>query len=229
MLVSALVPGSRPYRAGLRVAQRELVLLNAQGTLIEGLALGGHTLREALAWLEEVSARHTGVNAAPLALPQHEMPAHPLAEGGRFGGAEPAHPAELARWFENLERVLRTLTAGRAASPTRVWSHHFDLDTVLDLDTGFDLDTGLALGGERTLGLGFSPGDDSYAEPYLYALPTPYPDAHTLKPLPAPMEWVTDGWVGAVLRGSGVVQRTGDEQAQLIESFYRLAEGALAT
>ena len=156
------------------------------------------------------------MKAAPLAVAEHELPAHALAEGGRFGGAEPAHAAELARWFGNLARLLHTLTAGRAASPVRVWSHHFDMDSVL------------ALGGERTLGLGFSPGDDTFAEPCLYALPTPYPDEHALKPLPAPMEWVTDGWVGAVLRGSGVARLESDAQAELVAGFYAEAEAALA-
>lgn len=208
-LVSAPVSAPLAHRAGLRLAEPALLLLGGRGTVVESLPLAGRTLREGLRWLEEACQRLTGTRAAPLTLPEHELPPHALADGAHFGANEPAHAVELARWFANLDPLLRTLTQDRAASPVRVWSHHFDLDTVL------------TLGGERTLGLGFSPGDDSYAEPYLYGLPTPYPDERALMPLPPPAEWVTDGWIGAVLRGSPLAARAPAEQAELAADFYR--------
>lgn len=216
-LASALVPGPRPYRVGLRLADETLLLLGDKGTAIESLPLAGRTLREGLEWCTQASQRYTGASAAPLALPGHELPDHPVAGGARFGTLDLAHAAEISRWFANLAAVLPELARGRKASPTRVWSHHFDLDTVLDR------------GGERTLGFGFSPGDDSFAEPYLYVLPNPEPEASALRTLPAPMEWVTDGWVGAVLRGSGVAALASDAQAELVERFYRFSEESLAS
>jgi len=214
-LASALVAGRRPYRAALRPATPTLLLLNEKNALVDSLALSGHTLDEGLAWIAEAAERYSGEGGAPLALPEHELPAHPLQRGARLGAASPAAFLELARWYEDFARLLEPLRAGRKASPLRVWSHHFDLDTVIDL------------GGERTLGLGLSPGDDSYAEPYLYVLPTPYPDEAALASLEAPAEWVTDGWIGAVLRGSHFAARTNEEQLELAQEFYRAGEAAL--
>jgi hypothetical protein len=79
--------------------------------------------------------------------------------------------------------------------------------------------------GGRTLGLGFSPGDEGCAEPYLYALPQPAPaEPPALEP---PFEWTSDGWSGAVLRGANVVALDAARQAELVERFYRTAVDAL--
>jgi hypothetical protein len=216
-LVSAPVPGRRPYRAGLRLSEQALLLLNGKNSLFDTLPLAGVTLREGLAWLERASALYTGEDAPALARPEHELPDHPVARGAPFGALDAARAGEIARWFESLSAVLRELVRERPASPVRVWSHHFDLDSVLDLGRG------------RTLGLGFSPGDDSYAEPYLYVLPNPAPDERALVPLPAPMEWVTEGWVGAVLRGSALAPLSADAQAELVERFYRSSVDLLSS
>ncbi len=213
-LVSAWAAQPRRYRAGLRFEPLTLLLLTEHDEPLATLPLVGRTLAEGLAWLETASADHAGAARTPLALPAHELPEHPLASGARFGKRS-AQALELARWFANLTVALARRRAGREASPLRVWSHHFDLDTVLTLGSG------------RTLGLGFSPGDESYAEPYLYALPTPYPDEHALPPLAPPFEWVTDGWIGAVLRGSHVASLPAPAQAALVERFQRSAEEAL--
>ncbi len=234
-LVGARVEHPRPYRAALRLDEPTLLLLTGQnaqpeevtGALSEraehALRLEGHTLAQGFEWLRATSARYTGVEGPPLGLPEHELPDHPLAHGARFGQAAPAHRHELARWFANLAGLLGAQRAGRAASPLRVWSHHFDLDTVLDLGPGSEPGT------RRTLGLGFSPGDDSFAEPCLYALPTPAPDAHALGALAAPFEWIREGWIGAVLRGSRLVERAGPAQSELAAHFLRAAEERLAS
>lgn len=216
-LVGALVPGRVPCRAGLQLAEATLLCLAGSGPEPEpreSFALAGHTLEEGLAWLSAASARAAGAPAAPLARPANELPEHPLASGARFGAPTAAH-VELARWFDALAGVLAAARSGRRASPLRVWSHHFDLDTVL------------ALGRESTLGLGFSPGDDSFAEPYLYALPSPAPDAARLPPLAPPAEWITEGWTGAVLRGSALVTLAPATRLGAAAGFYRAAEAAL--
>ena len=210
-LVSAPTQGRAPHRAGLRLADRTLLVLDGNGGESARLALDGRTLHEALDWLAETSARVSGERLQPLALPEHELPAHPLASGARFGTSPRAELAEIAHWYGNLAEVLAAQRQGSDASPVRVWSHHFDLDSVLQL------------GGERTLGLGFSPGDDSYAEPYCYVLPTPYPDEHALPTAVVPAEWVTDGWIGAVLRGSKLTSVAASAQAETVARFYRSA------
>ena len=219
-LSSALVQGSRPYRAALRLADRTLLLLEergrgGRGARLESLALDGRTLQDALAWLTRSSAHLSGAAEAPLALPAQELPAHPLVRGARFGPVDAAGAAELERWYSNLERTLAAVGQSGSSSPVRVWSHHFDLDTVL------------SLGGERTIGLGLSPGDEYYAEPYLYVLPSSVAEGAQPPMLEPPAEWRTRDWTGAVLRGSEITKLPGDAQPAAAERFYRTALAAV--
>jgi hypothetical protein len=59
----------------------------------------------------------------------------------------------------------------------RCWPHHFDIALLVRLDEG---------GGEeaRSIGIGFSPGDEYYQEPYFYISPYPSPKNPTLPTLP---------------------------------------------
>jgi hypothetical protein len=97
----------------------------------------------------------------------------------------------------------------------RVWSHHFDLDTVI------------VLGGEATIGLGLSPGDEFYAEPYLYVLPSSWPEGKEAPGLGAPAEWRTENWTGAVLRGSEIVKLAAGAQSAVAERFFRSTAASL--
>ena len=63
------------------------------------------------------------------------------------------------------------------------------------------------------MGAGFAPGDESYAEPYFYVTPWPYPDVAELLPLSGGGRWHTEGWVGAVLTSTELVG-LGDAAAQ---------------
>ncbi len=71
-----------------------------------------------------------------------------------------------------------------------------------------------------------SPGDGSYAEPYWYVTPWPYPAAERLPELDTG-RWHTDGWVGAVLTGTEVVDQSKHaNQQEFIDAF--LQEAAFA-
>ncbi|HET6197153.1 MAG TPA: hypothetical protein VFE12_15430, partial [Acetobacteraceae bacterium] len=79
------------------------------------------------------------------------------------------------------------------ASPIRCWPHHFDIAVLLP--------------GQRdgqTIGVGLSPGDASYGEPYWYVTPWPHPSVIGLPPLVAGGEWHAGEWVGAVLTASNM-------------------------
>jgi hypothetical protein len=208
-LVSALVPAKRDYRAGIRFHDRALLLLDGRGARLESLALAGRTLEEGLGWLSRASAQVSGEEKPALALPGQELPAHPVAGGARFAAVDSAATTEIETWYANLAGILESLRRGESASPVRVWSHHFDLDTVWNL------------GGERTLGFGFSPGDEFYSEPYLYVLPSSFPEGSVAPAIEEPAEWRTSDWIGAVLRGFEVAKLPAGEQAAAIERFYR--------
>ena len=55
-----------------------------------------------------------------------------------------------------------------AMSDARIWPHHFDLGALLPIGDG------------RAIGLGLSPGDGAYDEPYFYTSPYPVPPSDQL-------------------------------------------------
>lgn len=78
-----------------------------------------------------------------------------------------------------------------------------------------------------TIGIGLSPGDATYAEPYWYVTPWPYPDEPLLSALDGGGEWHRTGWLGAVLTGSKIAAEPSAEgQARLVNAFLGSAVDA---
>lgn len=109
-----------------------------------------------------------------------------------------AEREELARYFNNFDAVLRDKLANEpGASAVRIWPHHFDLAVLISIDqTGNEND--------RSIGVGISPGDGSYAEPYLYVTPWPYPDPSKLPDAPDGLVWHTQGFTALIGTASDV-------------------------
>lgn len=138
----------------------------------EALALDGKTLAEAIAW---TAARLGG--AREIHARDYDMPARPAT----FARAPIAAAlAELARYFANANELLAPIAT------CTVWPHHFDLGGVI------------ALGGQREIGIGLSPGDGTYDEPYFYVTPYPVKPGVTMPPLAGGGHWSTH-FRGAVL------------------------------
>jgi hypothetical protein len=192
----------RQLRIGLRPTDLTLVVVDGAGAVGHELPLAGRKLDEALAWASD------RMGGAALGPPPYEMPEHAVAHGGVFRGDDLAACAELGRWYASADRCLR---AGaflqqevkpddiQQASPVRCWPHHFDIATLITLPP---LASGG--GGARSIGVGLSPGDGSYAQPYFYVTPWPYPKDPPLPPLPGGGVWHQTGWFGAVLTGAAV-------------------------
>jgi hypothetical protein len=176
-----------PERRALVGARGTALLLEELALVVGGergsprLDLDGRSREEALAWLG--AAHGTG----PLPPYPHPPPGDAPA---RFQ-ARPAAQAELAGWFALAARALTGLAPAGAEPPLYVWPHHFDMAKLLEL------------GGGRTIGAGLSPGDASYAEPYFYVTPGPYPAERKGPPLVIG-RWHVDGWFGAVLVGAEI-------------------------
>jgi hypothetical protein len=220
-LVGHPIPGPPAFRAALSIADPSLLLLDAEGDPSDALPLAGRTLSAAGAWLgqalEAIGAR---IPADGLGVPGYELPAHPVAEGGAFR-FDSAACAELARWFGDGNAVLGDLVPGlRGAGPARVWPHHFDLGSLVVVDTAPD--GSLA----KSVGVGLSPGDASYAEPYWYVSPWPYPPAETLPTLGCGGFWHTEGFVAAILTGSELLSGPPDAQRERLEDFLDAALAA---
>jgi hypothetical protein len=203
-LKGQLPPREPALTAALDLAGLRLLLLDAQGQVQAEKRLDGLTVGEGYAWLRgELAARWSGGVGDFTAL-HYDMPDHALGRGGRFRRDEPEAFEETARWFGNAAGVLGRVRAKHGASPVRCWPHHFDIATLISLE------------GERSLGVGLSPGDDSYSDPYFYVGPWPHPQPEKWPGLPLG-RWHADGFVAAVLTGSELVTRA--NQAEDLAAF----------
>jgi hypothetical protein len=210
-------------RAALRPDDPALVLLDDAHRARESFPLEGKTLPEALRWLRSGWTAASGrPTAAEIALPRHELPAHPVGGEARFSFADATLPAELGRWFAVADRVLRSVRAGLAGtSPVRCWPHHFDIAVLVTVGAAEEDRPA------RTVGVGMTPGDGGYPEPYWYVTPWPYPEDPALPCLDGEGSWHTTGWTGAVLTGSRLVA-AGDaaSQAERLSAFLGSAVDA---
>ena len=217
-LVGFPVPGPEPCRVALRVSDLTLLLVDAGGKAASGQALRGKTLAEAYGWASQAVGDHTrGRLARALVHPGYELPAHPIAGGGRFE-VDAVAQAELARWYANADLELRALAARTpGAGAVLCWPHHFDIASLVVVEADAD--------GEpvKTIGVGLSPGDGFVAEPYWYVNHGPEAESPAFPSLPAG-EWFTQGWTGAVLR-AGELVAAGPAPAQQgrLRAFLRFA------
>ena len=205
------IVASTTFRFALGVHELTLMLVDdSSGEVRARFQLPGHTRDEALEWMRG-EARRRGLEGERLRSQLHfTIAPHPTDAGAPFEKATDGTLDELASWYGNASLVLenkRRSTGG--AGPVRCWPHHFDIATLVRLPQG---------GKPATIGIGLSPGDDSYEEPYFYVSPYPAPTARP-RSLSAGA-WHTTGWWGAVLVGSEIVkQRSVAAQASLANSF----------
>jgi len=139
----------------------------------------------------------------------YELPEHPLGGAGAFS-FEPAAPfKEMRRWFDNAAETLESVRKANDASPVRCWPHHFDIATLITVAPG------------ATIGVGLSPGDGSYNEPYWYVGPWPHPQVEDWPELEGGGHWHTEGFVAAVLPASDFVPE--NNQPKRLEEFLESA------
>ncbi len=214
LLAGQVVAAEPSFRVALDPSDLTLLLLELDDEEIGQLPLNGHTLDRGYDWLSSMISPLIEEDDVELERPTFELPQHPVATGEYFSIDDAASFVEVGRWFANADLVLRGVQEETpAASAVRCWPHHFDIATLIEVDRD----------AKKSIGVGLTPGDGNYAEPYWYVTPWPYPAAENLPPLETGT-WHTDGWIGAVLTGSAVVA-AGDARAQhdLSASFMNSA------
>lgn len=226
-LAGKLLQLSPSFRTALRLENLTVHFLDAHAETIAEVPLAAHTMVEAYDRLRSTARNLLGaLPPRPIENSALELPDHPLKHGTRFPDALPdAALRELSRWFANAATFLNHYAAqNAAASPVRCWPHHFDIASLTTFDPDADPETA------RSIGVGLSPGDGSYSEPYWYVLPWPHPKPDGLSSLDGGGYWHTEGWVGAVLTGSALTEGA-DAASQLdrLESFVRSAIEASKT
>ena len=221
-LASNPASGEKPFRAVLRFADLALLLLDRDRAVVDEFPLEGRTIDQGYQWLAaSIESIKGEPPAKPLFRPEHELPSHPVAQGAKFSrGASPPYQ-ELARWYADADLVLRKLRAEtRDASPVRCWPHHFDIATLIEVERGADGNA------TKAIGVGMTPGDEYYPEPYWYVTPWPRPEGSQLPPLKGNGQWRAEDWFGAVLPASRLPSEPADQQARLVSDFTRSAVAA---
>lgn len=215
-LASHTAAGETEFRAALDFAGFRLLYIDVGSQKTHDYALKSRKLEEAYEWLGKAiqSLAKRPLPGGEFVELHYEMPEHPIGEGEPFQMENPEAFAELGRWFHNADRVLRVVQSSEAdASPVRTWPHHFDMATLIELDKGKDVEK------PRTIGVGLSPGDDNYKEPYWYVNVYPAPeDLQAVKwpTLEGAGHWHTTGFTAAVLPGTSMVD-TDNQPGQLKE------------
>jgi hypothetical protein len=211
LLAGAWIEGAEKWRVALHPAGCALRILGASGAAAE-FPLSGRTLDEGFSWLRDQAAAR-GSDAARLSrAAPYELPARPAGAGAPLR-PDLAACAELARYWADGALLFR----GRAApDDIRCWPHHFDLGYLMNLGPNQD-------GKARSVGVGLSPGDDSYAEPYLYVTLWPIPKTSFYPPLPGGGNWHRKAWVGAVLTGFALTAQGPQGQSERAAAFLDAA------
>jgi hypothetical protein len=175
------------------------------------LLLSGVSAGEAWGWMESAVGK-------PLSRFRFELPDGPGGGSQPFRGEPLSHFEELTAWYGNAEAMLsETRKALTRASSVRCWPHHFDIAFLLPIYRGRGKTKG-------SIGVGLSPGDEYYGEPYWYVTPWPHADRPALPLLAGGGRWHRRGWTGAVLTGSRVVDAGGArEQARVSRTFLKSA------
>lgn len=194
--------GGNAVRIGLRLFDLTLLAMNGD-QIAETHGLDGQREAQAGRFVDEQLTRFGLKPASPVDLP-YAMPPHPVADGAAYSvGAHGDALAELGRWFEAAADLLEAQRAklirlSPGPSPVRCWPHHFDIATLVGLEDG-EPETA------RAIGIGMTPGDEAYAQPYFYINPWPNLDADDLPALPPPGQWHRQGFVGAVATAEQVL------------------------
>jgi hypothetical protein len=219
VFLGAPIRAATPFRVALNPVTLTSLLLNSKQEAIATFPLQQKTLAEGMSWHQREISK-LGADASKikfLVYPPDDFPDHPLAHGAAFDNREESGRQELTDYYAHTHQLLQELVdAIEDASPIHIWPHHFDMAVLIML-------AGKKGGEPMTIGIGMSPGDKSYSEPYWYVSPYPYPNTAHLPSLAGHGFWHTKDWVGAVLTASTLAQDSAAAQEEQVRTFLQSA------
>jgi hypothetical protein len=220
IFAGSAIQAASPFRVAIDPVSLTLIILDQQSQTIASLPLPQKTMTEGLSWLQQEVSK-LGADASKITFldyPPDDFPDHALAHGASFDASQDLVLGELTNYYANTYQLLQEIiTTTDDASAIHIWPHHFDMATLVMLPGNRD-------GTPLTIGVGLSPGDTSYNEPYWYVSPYPYPDITSLPALDGDGFWHTQHWVGAVLPTSRLTETVSTEtQQQQVEAFLGAA------
>ncbi|HEY9614661.1 hypothetical protein [Allocoleopsis sp.] len=227
VFVGSVIRAKIPFRVALDPIHLTSIILDQQGNSIAEFPLHQKTMAEGLSWhKQEVSKLGADADkVAFLSYPPNDFPDHPVAHGSPFDASEESAWQELTNYYANTHHLLQQIIAKTEyALSIHIWPHHFDIATLISLP-------GTKNGEPMSIGIGLSPGDSSYEEPYWYVSLYPYLEMENLPTLYGNGFWHTQHWLGAVLTASRLATPTegdgdikaAETQKQQVEAFLNSA------
>lgn len=201
------------------------IFLSEGNEVREDLHLNGVTDIEVARWLD-VRLTSQGLSAGSVIDLPYDLPAD-VAAIESYQEAEHKQALEaLAGWNDAAENILSKIVSDNAGikpgpSPVRCWPHHFDIATYVSLEEG-DPETA------RGIGVGLSPGDEGYNEPYFYINPWPHLDKDNLPAVIEPGHWHVEGYVGLIATASELqgLDDIPSAIAEFVQQSFTIAKSA---
>ncbi len=215
--LSAPFGSHNQLRLAINFEKFKIVLLDEDHDFLE-LKLHGKTEKKIVSWYLN-ALKSSNFDPSGFTLKRHyEIPLTKQAGGAAFDFFDPSLFADFAHHFANADLALKKCAnQNPGSSDVRCWPHHFDLGMLITIEANENLEK------MKSVGVGFSPGDYNYNEPYYYVSPWPYPDFSSLNndDLPGGGKWHTEGFVSAILTATNF-QKT-DDQQEAVEEFLSKA------
>jgi hypothetical protein len=217
LFVGKPIATSNPFRVAINPLSLEMLILNSNDLQTTAkFALVGNTKAAGLTWLRsQVADRGADVEQVDwINYERGDFPDHAIAHGAAFEPGFESELQQLVNYYELSNTILQKIVqADQYASAVNIWPHHFDLATLISFPDRGD-------GESKSIGVGMSPGDDSFEQPYWYITPNPVPVSVTFPELPRRGFWHTKEWIGAVLTTSRLdPDQDLSQQGQQIEEF----------
>ena len=153
------------FAACVHTRSLTIKLLHEDGSIAATCPLHGHTLADAMAWLNTEATKLGGPRLQP-SKPAPDLPHHPLADGAKFDADHQAALSGIAALYSNTDVALESLRAHLPnCSDARTWPHHFDHAALSVVQTD-DADEMTA-----TIGIGLTPPDGLNQAGYWYVSP----------------------------------------------------------
>ncbi len=149
-----------------------------------------------------------------------EVEGYVAAAAGQF------HRALLAVW-ETFEEFAGGIIG--EVGRLNLWPHHFDIsfEWFSDAVEVYEEEDG-PKEYNKQVGFGFSPGDEGDPQPYFYANPWPFDEAFRAVELPGEASWHAEGWSGAFLPYSSVVEGGSELLAEFLTAVFDGTREALS-
>lgn len=207
------------FRASISFSEGRIYLIDENINVIDSFEIHSNTFNQLMVWFEEyIGKLGLPVENFHVNLP-YELPKYATQKKQAFDLSDMALSDAFAHYYANSRIILEKINSTfPGAGETTVWPHHFDQAISVMLKDSGNPET------SSYLGLGMSPGDNYYNQPYFYVNSWPFAEEDHLQPLKFGI-WHTDDWVGSVLTAEELWETS--NQPDAVMKFYQEASTQL--